>query len=159
MELPISWSKLDSYIINRNELSQCAKCSAVCITNDMHQPFDFPCNCCQLLLCSFSVVKTLIRYLFSFKWQFGCLLYSLINVRQLYIFSIKPKLDMGLFVDFCVFAWIWLNLPDQNLELLCFDVQKNFMFPSGKFSQVKSTKNCMSSFGLIEKIWCCLIFI
>ena len=29
--------------------------------------------------------------------------YSLINMRQLHIFSIKPKLDMGLFVDFCVF--------------------------------------------------------
>ena len=43
-------------------------------------------------------------------------LYSLINMRQLHIFSIKPKLDMGLFVDFCVFTWIWLNLPDQWSE-------------------------------------------
>ena len=29
--------------------------------------------------------------------------YSLINMRQIHIFSIKPKLDMGLFVDFFVF--------------------------------------------------------
>ena len=26
-------------------------------------------------------------------------------------------MDMELFVDFCVFNWIWLSLPDQNLEL------------------------------------------
>ena len=34
--------------------------------------------------------------------------YSLINMRQLHIFPIKQKLDMGLFVDFYVlpeFAW------------------------------------------------------
>ena len=30
-------------------------------------------------------------------------MYNLINMRQLHIFSIKPKLDMRLFVDFCVF--------------------------------------------------------
>ena len=29
---------------------------------------------------------------------------QLINMRQLYIFSIKPKLDIRLFVDFCVFT-------------------------------------------------------
>ena len=57
-------------------------------------------------------------------------------MRQLHIFSVKPKLDMGLFVDFCVFAWIWLNLPDQNLKLFCFDVQNSFMFRSDKFSQM-----------------------
>ena len=57
----MSLSTFDSYITSCNELSQCAKWSAVCITNDMHQPFDFPCNCCQLLLVfsySFSVVQT-----------------------------------------------------------------------------------------------------
>ena len=32
---------------------------------------------------------------------------------------------MGLFVDFCLFTWIWLDLPDQNLKLFCFDVQNN----------------------------------
>ena len=29
--------------------------------------------------------------------------YSLINRRQLHIFSIKPRLDMRLFIDFCDF--------------------------------------------------------
>ena len=52
--------------------------------------------------------------------------YSLINMRQLHISSIKPILEMGLHVDFCVFTWIWLNLPDQNLKLFCFDIQDNF---------------------------------
>ena len=32
---------------------------------------------------------------------------------------------MGLFVDFGLFTWIWLDLPDQNLKLFCFDVQNN----------------------------------
>ena len=39
---------------------------------------------------------------------------------------------MGLFVDFLCF---YLNLTNQNLKLFCFDVQNNFMFRSGKFSQ------------------------
>ena len=43
---------------------------------------------------------------------------------------------MGLFVDFCAFTWIWLNLPDQNLELFGFNVQNNFMIWSGKLSQI-----------------------
>jgi hypothetical protein len=34
------------------------------------------------------------------------------------------------------FDWIWLNLPDLNLKLFCFDVQNNFRFRSGKFSQI-----------------------
>ena len=35
------------------------------------------------------------------------LLYSFINMGQLHVFfSIKQKLDMGLFVDFCVFTLI-----------------------------------------------------
>ena len=34
--------------------------------------------------------------------------YSLINTRQYHIVSIKQKLDMRLFVDFCVFDWIYL---------------------------------------------------
>ena len=41
----------------------------------------------------------------------------LINRRQLHIFSIKPKLDMRLFVDFCVFLCFSLNLPELNLKL------------------------------------------
>ena len=45
--------------------------------------------------------------------------YSSINMRQLNIFSIKPKLDIKLFVEFCIFS-------DCNLKL----------FLSGKFSQI-----------------------
>ena len=37
-------------------------------------------------------------------------------------FSIKPKLDMRLFVDFCAVTNFWLNLLDLNLKLFCFDV-------------------------------------
>ena len=57
------------------------------------------------------------------KCYFFQFLNGSLNMKQLYILSIKPKLDMGLFVDFCVFTWIWLNLPDQNLKLFLF-----FMF-------------------------------
>ena len=90
------------------------------------------------------------------KCYFFQFLNGSLNMKQFYILSIKPKLDMGLFVDFCVFTWIWLNLPDQNLRLFCFDVQNNFMFTSGKFSQIqvktqKSINNSKSSFGLIGK--------
>ena len=35
------------------------------------------------------------------------------------------KLDMQLFVDFCVFSRFWLNLLDLNLKFFCFDVQNN----------------------------------
>ena len=49
--------------------------------------------------------------------------------------------------------WIVLNIKTEN-----------FRFWSGKSSQIqvetqKSTNNPMSSFGLIEKIWSCLILI
>ena len=53
-------------------------------------------------------------------------------MRQLNIFFYETKLDMGLFVDF-----FFLNLPDQNPKLFCFDVQNNFMSRSDKFSQIK----------------------
>ena len=44
-------------------------------------------------------------------------------MRQLHIFSVKPKLDMWLNVDFCVLLRFYLNLPDLNLKLFGFDVQ------------------------------------
>ena len=58
-----------------------------------------------------------------------------------YFSSLKPNLDMGLFVDFYVFlwiqtAWILLDLPDENLKLFCLNVQNNFRFRSGKFIQI-----------------------
>ena len=75
-------------------------------------------------------------YTYLLKMQLKSQLSSSRYETDPYFFSIKPKIDMGLFVDFCVFTWIWLNLPDQNLKLFCFDVQNNFMFQSGKFSQI-----------------------
>ena len=83
-------------------------------------------------------------------------LYSLICTRQLHIFSIKPKLDMQVFVDFYVFTRFWLNLSDRNLKLFWTSKQNNFRFRSSKLSQKwvktqKSTNNRISSFGLIEK--------
>ena len=37
-----------------------------------------------------------------------------------------------------IVCWFFfLNLPDQNPKLFCFDVQNNFMFRSDKFSQIK----------------------
>ena len=63
------------------------------------------------------------------KWK----MYSLINRRQLHILSIKPKLDMRLFVDFCVFPRFSLDLPELNLKLFSSAVQNNFRFSSGKF--------------------------
>ena len=59
---------------------------------------------------------------FTAKWIWDSFIFS----------SIKPKLDMGSFVDFCVFTWIWLNLPDQNLKLFCRSKQNNFMSTSCK---------------------------
>jgi hypothetical protein len=62
-------------------------------------------------------------------------LYSLINMRQLHIFSNKPKIDMRLFVDFCVFPHFSLNLPELNLKLFFSAVQNNFRFNSGTFRE------------------------
>ena len=50
-------------------------------------------------------------------------------------------------------------MPDRSSEH-----QKEKILSSGKFSKIqvktqKSINNSMSSFGLIEKIWSCLIFI
>ena len=55
-------------------------------------------------------------------------LYSLINMRQLHIFSVKPKLDMRLFVDFCVFPRFSMNLPELNLKLFWTAEENNFRF-------------------------------
>ena len=91
-------------------------------------------------------------------------IYSLLNRKQLHIFSIKPKLDIRLFVYFCVFPRFSLNVPELNLKLFWTAEKNNFRFSSGKFREKwgktqKSTNNLMSIFGLLEKIWSCLIFI
>ena len=77
--------------------------------------------------------------------------------------SIFFLLNQNLTYDCCWFLCFYLNLPDLNLKLFWTSKQNNFRFWSGKFSQIqvktqKSTNNPMSSFGLIEKIWSCLIF-
>ena len=78
------------------------------------------------------------------------------NMTQLHIFSIKSKLDMRLFVNFCVSPRFSLNSPELNLKLFSSAVQNNFRFSSGKVREKwgktqKSTNNLTSSFGLIEK--------
>ena len=42
--------------------------------------------------------------------------YSLINMRQLQIL-LKPKLDIGLLVDFCVFTYFYQFLQDVIIKL------------------------------------------
>ena len=82
-----------------------------------------------------------------------------------YIFSsLKSKLDIRLFVDSAEFPWILQFLHNVTLKLFCFDLQNNYMMASCKNwgiqgNAAKSTNNLMSSFGLIEKIWNCLILI
>ena len=53
------------------------------------------------------------------------------ETAQLHIFSIRPKLYMRLFVDFCVLPLFYLNLPDLNLKLFWTSKQNNFRFRSG----------------------------
>ena len=77
-------------------------------------------------------------------------------MRQLHIFSIKPKLEMRLFVSFCVLPRFSLNLPDLNRKLLWTSNQNNFWFKSGKFREKQgktqnSSNNRKSSFGLTGK--------
>ena len=43
--------------------------------------------------------------------------------------SIKPKLDIRLFVDFCVF---FPFLHVLSTKLFCFDLQNNFLLKTGK---------------------------
>ncbi len=41
-------------------------------------------------------------------------------------FSIQPKLDIRLFVDFCVFPRFSLNLPELNLKSVFFCCSEQF---------------------------------
>ena len=56
-------------------------------------------------------------------------------MKQLYILSIKPKFDMGLFVDFCVFTWIWLNLSWSEPKIVLVWCSEQFYVP---ISQIQS---------------------
>ena len=59
---------------------------------------------------------------FTAKWIWDISIFS----------SIKPKLNMGLFVDFCVFTCFYQFLHDVLIKLFCFDLQNNFMSTSCK---------------------------
>ena len=51
-------------------------------------------------------------------------------MRQLQ--SIKPKLDIELFVDLAEFPYSYQFLHDVIIKLFCFDLQNNFMITTGK---------------------------
>ena len=93
------------------------------------------------------------------KWKSH--LYSLINMRQLQIFSNKPKLDMSLFAYFCILPHFSLNLPELNLKLFWTSEENNFRFSSGKFGAKHRNQQTITCQVLAElnKIWSCLIFI
>ena len=73
-------------------------------------------------------------------------------------FPLNQNLTSGAIVCFLSF---YLNLPDLNLKLFCFDIQNNFRFRSGKFRyKHRNQRHHMWSFGLVKKkILSCLIFI
>ena len=79
------------------------------------------------------------------------------KIGDSYIFSaLKPKLDIGLFVDLAEFPWILQFLHDVIMKLFCFDLQNNFLITSCKNwgiqgNSAKSTNNPKSSFSLIEE--------
>ena len=58
--------------------------------------------------------------------------YSLINMRQLQICSIKPKLGIGLFVDLAEFPCFYQSLHDVIIKLFCRSKRNNFMITSCK---------------------------
>ena len=60
-------------------------------------------------------------------------------MRQLHIFSIKPKVDMRLFVDFCVFPCFSLNLPELNLKLLITENRPTLVTPNPSPSYTSSS--------------------
>ena len=74
-------------------------------------------------------------------------------MRQLHIFSIKPKLDVWLLVDFCVFPRFYLNLPELNLKLFWTSEGNNFRFSSGKYLKRKTGKNTEINNQSQVKFW------
>ena len=48
------------------------------------------------------------------------------------VYSIKPKIDIGLFVDLAEFPRFYQFLHDVIIKLFCFDLQNNFMITSYK---------------------------
>ena len=69
--------------------------------------------------------------------------YNLMNMRQFHIFSIKPELDIRLFVDFFVFTCFYWCLHDVHIRLFCRLQQQNFKstlginwLKTGKFTEI-----------------------
>ena len=67
-------------------------------------------------------------------------------------FSIKPKLDMRLFVYFCGFTRFWLNLLDINLKLFVFLCSEQFKVPIRQI-QSKTGKNIEITKQLHVQFW------
>ena len=59
------------------------------------------------------------------------------------MYSIKSKLDIGLFVDLAEFQKLFCRSKQNNFMMLMLDLVKNV-------NSARSTNNPMSSFGLIE---------
>ena len=62
----------------------------------------------------------------------NCLVCSLIDMIQLQIKPIKPKLDMGLFVDLAEFTCFYQFLHDLIIKLFCRSKQNNYLITSCK---------------------------
>ena len=78
--------------------------------------------------------------------------------------SIKPELDIGLFLAFCVFSCFYQFLHDVIIKLFLFGLQNNFMITScnnmwKKAKTGKNTEISKQSLAWLYKIWTCLIFI
>ena len=97
----MSWSTLDSYITNCNELSQCAKCSAVCITNDMHQPFWLS---MQLLPTAFHTLSVLLVQTWNICFLNGSLVVVYFKREQDWKASQSKRLSN--FVDCLMTTWL-----------------------------------------------------
>ena len=71
--------------------------------------------------------------------------------------SLKPKLDIGLFVDFAEFPWIPQFLHDVIIKLFCRSKQNNFMiisckngYKTGKFSKINKQSDVKFWLNWIE---------
>ena len=78
-------------------------------------------------------VHILIEENFNYLSNFCLIIYSWLNMRQLHIFSVKPKHDKLLFVHFCVFPRSYQNLPVLPSKLFWTSKQNNFWNKTGKF--------------------------
>ena len=91
---------------------------------------------CPIFIVNMNVGQTIqISFAIHFSriWFFPVQL----NEWESYIFSpIKPKLELGLFVDFCVFTCFYQFLHDVIIKLFCRSKQNNFMITSCKNTEI-----------------------